>query len=93
MFTTAQADKAARRIKAAYEWARRKDDAVEAAIRNPDITEEAFDRLLEADERARDHLADAITEGTGGAVTPAEADNLARRHLDKVGELVARLRA
>lgn len=84
-------DRAALRIKSAYAWARKKADAVEAAIHNETISEEAFDALLEAEDRALDALADAITEGTGGAVTPGEADMLARLHLERVGELVARL--
>lgn len=91
MITTKQADKAARIIKTAYSWAKRTDDAVEEAIRNPDISEEDFDRLLEANDRALDKLADAIHRGTGGAITEGEADRLVRHRFQKVGELVARL--
>jgi hypothetical protein len=91
MMSKKQADRAALRIKSAYSWARRKADAVETAIHDPEITEEAFDALLEAEDRALDALADAITEGTAGAVTPGEADRLVRHRFEAVGDLVARL--
>lgn len=91
MITRAQADRAASRIKAAYSWAKQKDDAVEAAIHNPDITDDDYDRLLEAYDRALDKLTDAIHEGTAGAITENEAYRLVRFKFDKIGELVARL--
>lgn len=85
------ANAGARKIKAAYNWARQKSDAVEAAIKDPNIGEEAFDRLLEAEERALDNLTDAICEGTNGRVSENDAYLLTRRKFDKLGELVARL--
>lgn len=87
----AKADTGARKIKRAYIWAAEKNDAVDAAIKNPDTSEEAFDALLDAYDRALDRLADAITEGTGGAVSPAEADRLVRHKFERLGAIVARL--
>lgn len=91
MITMAQADKAAAMIKAAYHWAKRKSDAVEAAIKDPDITEEAFDALLEEEDRALDKLTDALVQGTGGAITEKEAYILARHKFERLGAIVARL--
>ena len=93
MTTMAQADKAARRIKMAYSWAAEKGAAVEKAIHNPDITDDAYDALLEAEDRALDKLTDALVEGTGGAITENEAYWLPRRDFKRLGELVARLQA
>lgn len=91
MITREQADRAAQLIKAKYSWAKRKEDAVEAAIHDPDISEEAFDRILEEEDRALDDLATAIYEAGAGAITEGEADRLVRHRFERVGELVARL--
>lgn len=85
------AKQGARMIKAAYQAAKAKDDATTAAIKDPTVTEEAFDAILEEYDAALDELARAITEGTGGAVTPEDADRLARFRFDRIGALVARL--
>lgn len=91
--TKRQADKSANKIKSAYGRAKRASDRTEAAIHDPNITEKAFDALLEAEAEALDQLADAIVSGTGGAVTEREAYLLTRRRFEKIGELVARLAA
>lgn len=62
MMSKRQADRAALRIKSAYGWARKKADAVEAAIHDPEITDDDFDALAWLDGTPRDSDAWEIVE-------------------------------
>lgn len=93
MINRTKADEAARAIKEAYLAAKKLDDEISDEIKNPTMEDDAFDALLEEEERALDALAAAIHRAARGAITEKQADDAARFGFDRIGALVARLAA
>ena len=64
-----------------------------AAAFDDSISEEEFDKLVDAECEAIDALVDALVEFAGGMLSHEDANRLALRKFDEVGALIKRLAA
>ena len=83
----------AAQIKKLYKIAAEAKAAVEKAIYDEEITEEAFDALSIAECEAYDELAAALVDFSKGELTERDGNNLVLRCFDSLGETIAKLAA